>query len=426
MSNEAKLARWNEFLRTANADSKWVEFHRLEDEKRAVVRQEMLELLNRFRSNETTVAQFRTEFDSRTRKDWDVFGLKGLSGAMFLNKLVKHVPDLAALTTQLQTVLAEPPNRDSGIERLESFLNYLQGLVVAGTATKAQLQPGRAPFFVSAWWHAQNPESWPAFYQSARRALELEGNYETTGDTAKDYFAFRDMFSQLSQDLFLSSWACEHLLDWYCDSRAPDITPPTNESDSPAVKVVDGSPDEGDDEFDSAVSHTQLQWLLAQIGKKLGCNVWIAANDHSKSWNGQRLGDLSVAALPTLGLDSDSQKIIGLIDVVWIKGSNQISAAFEIEHTTSIFSGLLRMSDLIALSPNLNFPLYLVAPEARLAKVRKQLMRPTFQTLELHKRCGFFSDEALVQEADQIMKWANDVTAIARLASVVGDVRTDS
>ena len=48
---------------------------------------------------------------------------------------------------------------------------------------------------------------------------------------------------------------------------------------------------------------------------------------------------------------------IELIDVLWLQG-NAIVAAFEVESTTSIYSGLLRMSDLVAMQPNLNIPLW--------------------------------------------------------------------
>jgi hypothetical protein len=50
--------------------------------------------------------------------------------------------------------------------------------------------------------------------------------------------------------------------------------------------------------------------------------------------------------------------------VLWLSGP-AVVAAFEIESTTSIYSGLLRMADLLALQPNLNIPLFLVAPEDR-------------------------------------------------------------
>jgi hypothetical protein len=81
------------------------------------------------------------------------------------------------------------------------------------------------------------------------------------------------------------------------------------------------------------------------------------------------------------------------------------------------------MSDLTVEVPNLSFPLYLVAPEARLEKVRRQLNRPTFRKLELHERCGFFSDEDLIADADGMLKWATDPSAIADLAETVGDAQ---
>ena len=51
------------------------------------------------------------------------------------------------------------------------------------------------------------------------------------------------------------------------------------------------------------------------------------------------------------------------------------AAAFEIESTTSIYSGILRMSDLIAMQPNLKIPLYLVAPDGKRVKVMKEVCR---------------------------------------------------
>ncbi len=66
-------------------------------------------------------------------------------------------------------------------------------------------------------------------------------------------------------------------------------------------------------------------------------------------------------------------------------------AAFEIESTTSIYSGLLRMSDLLALQPNLDIDLYLVAPDERAEKVQQEILRPTFAVRErpLPEVCGY-------------------------------------
>ena len=63
--------------------------------------------------------------------------------------------------------------------------------------------------------------------------------------------------------------------------------------------------------------------------------------------------------------------------MLWLSGP-AVVAAFEIESTTSIYSGLLRMADLLALQPNLNISLFLVAPEDRRSKAITEINRPTF------------------------------------------------
>ena len=115
-------------------------------------------------------------------------------------------------------------------------------------------------------------------------------------------------------------------------------------------------------------------------------------------------------------MSPDSQRLVALIDVVWLTGVNHVPAAFAVEHTASVYSGLLRMADLAALSPNLNFPLYIVAPTARLGKVRRELGRPTFRTLGLDRRCRYFSSEALLRALPSLARWATGPEAIEKLA----------
>ena len=70
-----------------------MEGHRLRDEQRAVALPEIGALVKGFLDRDLVIAEFRETFDRKTRNEWDLFGLKGLSGAMFLNKLVKHLSD---------------------------------------------------------------------------------------------------------------------------------------------------------------------------------------------------------------------------------------------------------------------------------------------------------------------------------------------
>ncbi len=61
-------------------------------------------------------------------------------------------------------------------------------------------------------------------------------------------------------------------------------------------------------------------------------------------------------------------------------GGDHVAAAFEVEHSTSIYSGIVRMLDLALSGSALHATagLFLVAPDAREADVRAQLQRPAF------------------------------------------------
>jgi hypothetical protein len=58
------------------------------------------------------------------------------------------------------------------------------------------------------------------------------------------------------------------------------------------------------------------------------------------------------------------------------------------------------MSDLLALQPNLDISLYLVAPDDRRDKVEQELLRPTFSLREkpLARICGFIPFTTLCEK----------------------------
>lgn len=152
--------------------------------------------------------------------------------------------------------------------------------------------------------------------------------------------------------------------------------------------------------------HTEIQYNLLKLGADMGFDVWVARNDRSKTWQGIILGDLPrvVSELPTQ-FNEVTNKTVELIDVLWLKG-NSIVAAFEVESTTAIYSGLLRMSDLLALQPNLEINLFLVAPDERRDKVEQEILRPTFSLREkpLAKICGFVGFGILLTKLEGIRK----------------------
>jgi hypothetical protein len=173
-----------------------------------------------------------------------------------------------------------------------------------------------------------------------------------------------------------------------------------------SVTVPD--PDELTDSPTSVVketsAHTEIQWLLLKLGSDMGLDVWAARNDRHREYGGNQFSGLPrlKSELP-LQFDEATNKTIELIDVLWLRG-NAIAAAFEIESTTSIYSGLLRMSDLISMQPNLNIPLYLVAPDERRQKVFTEVNRPTFSRLSpaMSETCRYISFSSLRDQVKQI------------------------
>src|SRR5262245_32794355 len=113
----------------------------------------------------------------------------------------------------------------------------------------------------------------------------------------------------------------------------------------------------------------------------MGMSVWAPMADRGKSWNGKRLGDVPnlLSRLPVRFVSAVA-KTIENIDVLWFH-QKAIVAGFEVEHTSSIYSGLLRMSDLLTMQPNLEIKMYLVAPDKRLSKFAREVARPTFSGL---------------------------------------------
>ena len=140
--------------------------------------------------------------------------------------------------------------------------------------------------------------------------------------------------------------------------------------------------------------HVRIQWELAQLGIAEGCSVWVPTADRNLSFQGQALSSVTMQRLPHLGIDPNSRRIVENIDVLWLS-RNAILKAFEIESTTSIYSGLLRLSDLVVSQPNSHIDLFVAAEASKRPRVAEQLFRPTLQNLL--NRCRYLSFDEIHQ-----------------------------
>ena len=168
-------------------------------------------------------------------------------------------------------------------------------------------------------------------------------------------------------------------------------------SDQPKEFIVTVASDDADEQLnDGEVRESiKIQGLLAKIGEQMGFDIWLPNPDRArvaKVWQPRDPRTL-LTTLP-LSYDKATQSTIGLIDVIWIKNKRSIARAFEVEHTTSIYSGILRMADLVALQPDIKIKMHIVAPSDRQEKFSTEIRRPVFSYMtngRLSDMCTFIS-----------------------------------
>lgn len=163
-------------------------------------------------------------------------------------------------------------------------------------------------------------------------------------------------------------------------------------------------------------THTEIQAWLRDLGRALGFQVWIAANDRGRAHQGGRLDDGCMESLPAALAASPGGDAIRLIDVLWLDGQGRVAAAFEVEHSTSIYSGIVRLLDLAfgAVEDNLR-GLFLVAPDDREGEVRAQLLRPAFRHIA-DLRVRFLPYSALEQNREAMARFGAGLKPIDALA----------
>lgn len=164
--------------------------------------------------------------------------------------------------------------------------------------------------------------------------------------------------------------------------------------------------------------HNEMQYHLLKIGHSLGYDVIAASNDRSKSWGGNKFTFLSLNEFPPLQLEKEILNTVKLIDVLWFaKGTAKVIAAFEVEKSTSIYSGILRLTDLSCSVDDKEEVLYLVVPDSREKDVVMQLSRPSIRKGKMQMKYICFSD--LRQHCDALCKFGDDHSIMQKIAREV-------
>jgi len=150
-----------------------------------------------------------------------------------------------------------------------------------------------------------------------------------------------------------------------------------------------------------ALSHTQIQSIIGSIGIIKGFDVWYPENDKQKVDTGIVDASHIRGSLPSFGKEIDH--IISEIDVIWLKQATPVSF-YEVEHSTPIYSGLLRFNDVllsIAHADNFN----IVANSERETKFTREINRPTFKHNKLIDKVTFLN-------YTNVFSWYHDLTGV--------------
>jgi hypothetical protein len=137
--------------------------------------------------------------------------------------------------------------------------------------------------------------------------------------------------------------------------------------------------------------HVKMQWKLANLGLKAGEKIWVPTADQGRLRSAYNFSEFEAEF--STGIDLQ-KRYYENIDVVW-KEEYRIGAAFEVENSTSIYSGLLRFADLNVVAPNTLYPMFIVAPVERRNRVRDQVLRPAFKRLALPGKVRFLPYETI-------------------------------
>jgi type II restriction enzyme len=163
--------------------------------------------------------------------------------------------------------------------------------------------------------------------------------------------------------------------------------------------------------------HSEMQYHLLKIGKALNYDVIAASNDRSKTYDGKKFSFISLQEFPDLDLPDETFNTIKLIDIVWFeKGTNRIVCAFEVEKSTSIYSGILRLTDLSFSLPSHQSKLYIVIPDKREKEVKLQLNRPSVHNNNLE--IPYILTSALREHCDALCKFGDSHHILEKIARI--------
>jgi type II restriction enzyme len=183
-------------------------------------------------------------------------------------------------------------------------------------------------------------------------------------------------------------------------------------------KLIEKRKEDVEQEKQEEDLHTEMQYHLLKIGNALGYDVIAASNDRSRQHSGNSFSFMSLQQFPEINLDKETLNTVKLIDVLWFqKSTNNVIAAFEVEKSTSIYSGILRLTDLSYTIADGDEVFYLIVPDKREKDVCMQLCRPSIKQNNVPIKYILFSE--LRSQCDALCRFGESHHIMEKIARAV-------
>jgi type II restriction enzyme len=244
--------------------------------------------------------------------------------------------------------------------------------------------------------------SWESYRAMREVIVRTNSHAEVRNRLSKDLGAFAGLLFEIGSGRLLISANVETVLQVERDK---------------AAKAAKRRHAEVVAEVKEESEHTRIQHMLIKIGRALKFDVYVARNDRHRSCMDESFALLTIPELPPKDWPPEVRDTVTLIDVIWLKPqTGEIVSAFEVEKSTSIYSGILRLEDLARSIPDRCCDLYLVAPDRREKEVMAQFARPAFRDDISDISMAFISFGDLREHCDGLCKFGEDHTILRKIA----------
>ncbi|MGI8495594.1 MAG: hypothetical protein ACR2L1_09830 [Pyrinomonadaceae bacterium] len=170
----------------------------------------------------------------------------------------------------------------------------------------------------------------------------------------------------------------EEIPELYCN-KVTEILFPNHQKDLSRLKEISKIINI-EIQDDVELTHSDLQAKLVLVGSYLNYRTFVPAPDQGKKTiYGKSLGELCSeqkvpeGSIPALSLDT-----VKFVDVIWFDEEGYPTHAFEVEHTTDITKGLLRLYQV----HKLRIKMFIISEEINKGKFQREVSKSPFAKIK--------------------------------------------